>query len=169
MPADRINHPNSIVKYRGIANLTITELAQISRIDEWTLRQLEVGNLAMHAGHLSRLSDVFKCTSQELTQPCVSARNPTVKRARALKNLEKGRGRARHGGKLKIPQGAPQLVQEMFKLMNKEKLLVADVAAGSGISPRAISDWRYKRSPNLQSFQAVLNNFGYEIKIVAKD
>ena len=162
----RSTHPNSIVRFRGLRGWKLTDLAQISRIDEWTLRHLETGKNEMHAGHMHRLSTVFQCTVEALLQPCVSRRNPQQSRKRSINNLNKGRGAPRYAGKLSVPDDAPELVRDLYGLMNEQKLLVGDVAAGSGVSTRAISDWRYRRSPTRQSFEAVLNNFGYRLQIV---
>ena len=123
----------------------------------------------MHAGHMSRLSTTFGCTVEELCKPCISRRNPQLSRKRSKINLENGRGSRRYGGNLKVPDAAHELVRDLFNLMNDHKLLVGDVADGSGVSPRAISDWRYRRSPTVQSFQAVLRNFGYRLAIVEDD
>ena len=96
----------------------------------------------------------------------MSRRNPQQSRKRSINNLNKGRGAPRYAGKLSVPDDAPELVRDLYGLMNEQKLLVGDVAAGSGVSTRAISDWRYRRSPTRQSFEAVLNNFGYRLQIV---
>jgi transcriptional regulator with XRE-family HTH domain len=53
--------------------------------------------------------------------------------------------------------------------MNRDFLMIKDVAEGSGVSPATISDWRYTRSPSLNTFEAVLNNMGYRLKIVRQD
>ena len=165
MPSRR-RHPNSIARYRGIAGWSLPQLAQASRIDPWTVRQLETGKLEMHSGHILRLSRVFNVTAEELLRPCVSRRNPQQSRKRSLDNLDKGRGAARYAGKLKVPDNAPGLVRDLYELMNKHKLLVGDVAEGSGVSKKAVSEWRYRRSPTLQSFEAVLGNIGYRLQIV---
>ena len=165
MPS-RWKHPNSIARYRGIKGWSLPELAQASRIDEWTVRQLETGKLEMHSGHMSRLSSVFNVTAEELLRPCVSRRNPQQSRKRSLDNLAKGRAPSRYAGKLKVPDNAPELVRDLYDLINEHKLLVGDVAEGSGVSKKAVSEWRYRRSPTLQSFEAVLGNIGYRLQIV---
>jgi transcriptional regulator with XRE-family HTH domain len=167
--ARRRTHPNSIARFRGIKGWSLKELSRVSRIDEWTVRHLETGKLDMHAGHMSRLSTLFDVTVDELCKPCVSRRNPQQSRSRSLDNLDKGRGHARYAGKLKVPDNRADLIRELYEILNKHKLLVADAADGSGVSPVAVSDWRYRRSPTLQSFEAVLNNIGYSLQIVRDD
>ena len=158
MPSRR-KHPNSIVKYRGIKGWSLPELALASRIDEWTVRQLETG-------HMSRLSSVFNVTAEDLLRPCVSRRNPQQSRKRSIDNLDKGRGAHRYAGKLAVPDNAPELVRDLYQLMNEHKLLVGDVVEGSGVSKKTVSEWRYRRSPTVQSFEAVLGNIGYRLQIV---
>lgn len=163
--ADKQEHPNSIVKFRGKRGWSITQLAAVSRIDEWTCRMLETGQMQMHAGHMQRFSTVFDCTAEELIAPCRSQRNPQLARGRRLKNLDKGRGGSRWAGKLPIPPNAHPLVREMFELMNKHKIMITRIAEASGVGRAAISDWRYRTKPHLESFEAALGVMGYKLKI----
>ena len=86
-----------------------------------------------------------------------------------MQNLERGRGRNKWAGKLNIPDNSPALVRELYTMMNRDFLMIKDVAEGSGVSPATISDWRYTRSPSLNTFEAVLNNMGYKLKIVRQE
>ena len=65
-----------------------------------------------------------------------------------------------------MPDNAPELVRDLYQLMNEHKLLVGDVVEGSGVSKKTVSEWRYRRSPTVQSFEAVLGNIGYRLQIV---
>lgn len=165
MASARRNHPNSIVRLRGAAGWSLHDLARVSRIDEWTIRQLEVGKVQMHMGHKRRFMDVFNVTEDDLLKPCRSRRNPQISRARSLRNLDRGRGAARWAGKLKIPEKAHPLVRELFEIMNQHQLLIDDVVNGSGVKRAAVSEWRHRRSPSLTSFEAVLSNMGYKLVI----
>lgn len=153
------------MRYRGAKTWTLAQLAAASRIDEWTLRQLETGGIAPHAGHIQRLSMTFKCTAEDLMRPCKSQRNPQIARRKMLANLDKGRGAARWAGKLEIPKNASVLVRRLFEIMNENLLTITEVAEGTGVAIGTISDWRYRRSPSLSSFVAVLASLGYELEI----
>jgi len=163
--SDSVQHSNSIVRLRGLRGWSLRELALASRIDEWALRELEVGGMGMHAGHMRRLSITFDCTVEELCTPCVSRRNPQISRARSIANLELGRGAKRWAGKLAVPEHAAPLVRELFGVMNEKGILIREAATGSGVSARTISDWRYRRSPTLDTFVAVLENIGCTLQI----
>lgn len=169
MASEVRSHPNSIVRYRGIAGLSIDELSKISRIDCWTLRALEIGRTKIHAGHVAALTNALHVTEEALLKPCRSTRNPQISRRRAMRNLAAGRGGNKWAGKLPIPDKALPLVRELYEMMNRQKLMIKDVAEGSGVSPATVSDWRYTRSPSLQTFEAVLNNAGYKLQIVPLD
>jgi hypothetical protein len=130
---------------------------------------IETGTVAMHAGHMHRLSTVFDITVEELCRPCVSRRSPQIAARHSRENLKKGRGAARWAGRLAIPEHAPPLVRELFGLLNKHKLLIQHACDGSGVSRATVSEWRYRRTPTLSSFEAVLTNLGYELRIVELD
>jgi transcriptional regulator with XRE-family HTH domain len=167
--ARRRAHPNSIVRLRGRADLSIDQLAKKIKLDLSTVRDLETGKLKLHAGHLSLLSKAFKCEPDEILMPCVSRRNPQIAIRHSKQNLEKGRGANRWAGRLKIPKHAHPLVRELFKLLNDRELMINDVAKPSGIARNTISEWRYRRLPSVASLEAVLNAFGFELKIVKKE
>ena len=167
--ARRRHHPNSIVRLRGRADLSINQLAQRIKLDVSTVRALETGKQKLHAGHLSLLSKAFKCEPDEILLPCVSRRNPQINLRHSKQNLEKGRGANRWAGKLKIPKHAHPLVRELFELMNHHGLMINDVAGPAGIARNTISEWRYRRLPSVASLEAVLNAFGFELKIVKKE
>ncbi len=159
-------HPNSVVKYRGKAGWSVDELAARARLDGWTIRALETGRMKLHAGHVNKFSQIFDVTHEAIEQPCVSPRNPQMNKRRSMRNLAAGRGRNKWAGKLPVPDKAPPLVRELYTMMNRDFLMIKDVAEGSGVSPATVSDWRYSRSPSLNTFEAVLNNMGYKLKIV---
>jgi transcriptional regulator with XRE-family HTH domain len=162
----RRRHPNSIVRLRGRRGWSLKQLAAASRLSEGTLRALEIGQTKLHSGHMQRLSTTFDCTVEELLTPCVSRRNPQLARGRSQANLEGGRGAARWAGRLPIPKRAHPLVRQLFELMNEKQVMITDVAEAAGVGRRAISEWRYRSSPSLASFEAALGALGYELKIV---
>ena len=162
-------HPNSVVKFRGKAGYSVEQLAKIARLDPWTIRALETGRMKLHAGHITRFSQIFDVTHEAIQQPCKSPRNPQMNNRRSMQNLEQGRGRNKWAGNLKIPERSPDLVKELYTIMNRDALMIKDVAEGSGVSKATVSDWRYSRSPSLQTFEAVLNNMGYKLAIVPQD
>jgi transcriptional regulator with XRE-family HTH domain len=162
----RRRHPNSIVRLRGKRGWSIRQLAAASRLDEGTLRSLETGRTKLHSGHMQRLSTTFCVTVEELLTPCISRRNPQLSRGRTQANLKAGRGAARWAGRLPIPEHAHPLVKILFETMNKRQVMIEDLARQSGVGRRAISDWRYRRSPNLASFEAALGALGCELIIV---
>jgi DNA-binding XRE family transcriptional regulator len=168
MVAEKRSHPNSIVKMRGKAGYTIEQLASVSRIDEWTIRGLETGKVRLHEGHKSKLCQVFRCSVEELLEPCRSQRNPQIAKRHSDQNLEKGRRGRRWAGKLPIPDATQPLVRTLYELLNERKLSISDVARPSGIALNTISEWRYRRSPSVNSLQAVLNALGHQLAIVPK-
>lgn len=162
-------HPNSIVRYRARANLSLKQLAHKMKMDAGTVGALETGKLKLHLGHISLLCKIFHCEPHDILEPCVSRRNSAVQLRKSRRNLELARGAKRWAGKLKIPEHAHPLVRQLFELMNDQKIMIADVAEPSGISRNTISEWRYRRAPSVVSLEAVLNSFGYQLKIVKKD
>lgn len=165
----RRRHPNSIVRLRGKRGWTLKQLAAKSRLNEETIRALELGLSEMHAGHIRRLSLTFDVGAAELLTPCISSRRPQVAMARARANLQAGRGKTRWAGRIPIPARAHPLVRELFRIANSKKVMLADLASESGVSRSTISDWRYRRSPSLVVFEAVLGALGYELRICPKD
>ena len=159
-------HPNSIVQLRGKCDWSLQDLEKHSRIDEWTLRHLETGKVTLHAGHIQRLSTVFGCTAEELLKPCRARRNPQLSRRRSLQNLELGRGPRRWAGNLTVPEKGHPLVRDLYQLMNANKILIKDLVQPSGVKATTISEWRYRRTPNVASLEAVLNALGFKLDIV---
>ena len=164
-------HPNSIVRFRGKKGWSIRQLAARVKLDEWTVRNLEkeTGGMKLHAGHKSIFSQVFKCSVEELEQPCISPRNPQMpirrRRRKSNENLRLGRGSARWAGNLNIPENAHPLVRRLFQIMNQHQIMIKDVSIITGVSVQTISSWRYERSPNLMNMEAALNGLGYRLEI----
>ena len=162
-------HPNSIVKFRGRRAWSVKDLAECAGMDEWTVRMLEKGHINLHDERIKLLCHALHCTKAQLLAPCHASRNAGVKRKKSNRNLEQGRGADRWAGRLTIPKHADPLVRELFKLMNKKRAMITDIAKKSGICRGAISDWRYRRTPNIANFQAALGALGYELTVRRKD
>ena len=167
--ADPRPHPNSVVRWRGKAGLTIRDLASVAGINEKTLRWIEIGRIPLQIPIAGRLSVALGCAVEDLIEPCQSPRNPQMRNRRRLRNLNRGRGAARWAGKLPIPAAAHPLVRELFEAMNDKKMLISDVAQISGVSKKAISDWRYKRAPGVVNLEAVLNALDLRLAITEDD
>ena len=165
MPTNARTYPNSIVKWRGRNGWTLRECATATGLSLFDIAQLEHGEATLHDQRADHLAKVLGCTVDELRTPCISVRDPELRRRRSNDNLEKGRGAQRWAGKLSIPERAHPLVRDLFRLLNDEKKMLADVAEKSGVGRATISDWRYRRSPTVATFQAVCNAIGYEVVI----
>jgi len=162
-------HPNSVVRLRGKAGLSIRDLAAAAGINEKTLRWIEVGRIPLRTPTAHLLASALSCPAEKLMEPCRSPRNAHIRTRRKLRNLKRGRGAARWAGKLPIPPSAHPLVRELFESMNEQKVLISDVAEVSGVSKRTISDWRYKRTPGVENLNAVLNVLNLELTITEID
>jgi transcriptional regulator with XRE-family HTH domain len=162
-------HPNSVVRLRGRAGLSIRELAAAAGINEKTLRWIEVGRIPLRTPTAHLLASALGCPAEKLMEPCRSPRNAHIRTRRKLRNLKRGRGAKRWAGKLPIPPSAHPLVRQMFEAMNARKLLISDVAEISGVSKHTISDWRYKRTPGVENLNAALNVLNLELTIAEMD
>ena len=56
-------------------------------------------------------------------------------------------------------------MRQLFEILNKKKLMVADIAEKSGVNKDTISGWRYNRAPTLTNYTAVINSLGYDLKL----
>jgi len=45
-------------------------------------------------------------------------------------------------------------------------VLIKDLVQPSGVKATTISEWRYRRTPNIASLEAVLNALGFKLDIV---
>ena len=167
--AGLMEHPNSVVQWRGRAGISIRELAARVGINEKTLRWIEVGRAPLRAPVSRDISRALGCTVEELSEPCASPRNSLIPARRRLRNLELGRGARRWAGKLPIPPSAHPLIRKLFEEMNERKMLILEIAEISGVSKHTISDWRYKRTPGVENLNAVLNVLNLELTITEID
>jgi DNA-binding phage protein len=79
-------------------------------------------------------------------------------------------GRVRGGrwrGKHIVPERAHPFVRRMFEIINQEGCTLEELAARSGVDSQAMNSWRSRKSPQLVTFEAVLNALGYQLRIVA--
>lgn len=75
------------------------------------------------------------------------------------------RGNTHWRGKLPIPTHVHPLVASFFKEMNKQMTVISEIEDRSGLSGKTVSDWRYRRMPRLDSFEAALNVLDLELVI----
>lgn len=68
-------------------------------------------------------------------------------------------------GQIPIPVSAHPLVRQLIELLNEEQTTLVEAATKAGVSPKTISDWRYRSNPSLDNFQAALNAIGYDLYI----
>lgn len=79
----------------------------------------------------------------------------------------KGRqGGERWRGKLPVPEHAPALVRALIERANEQKTTLKEIAERSGLQYKTISEWRYRRAPNLPNFVAALNAIGFDLAVV---
>lgn len=71
-------------------------------------------------------------------------------------------------GHLIVPAEADPLVQEFFRLANRDSKTLAEIARGSGLSVTLFGQWRRLSSPRIVNFKAALAAFGYELRIARK-
>ncbi len=161
MSANPRPYPNSIIKFRLQKSWTIREAALAAQMDGFTLAGLERGEIVLHDGRATTLAELFECTVDELRAPCITAHAlpPTPRQKHPMQ------GRGRWAGRLKIPAKAHPLVREMFELLNEQRMVISDIAEKSGVRAGTISDWRYRRSPTVVTFEAALNALGFELVI----
>jgi hypothetical protein len=72
-------------------------------------------------------------------------------------------------GKHVIPQRAHPLVRRMFVLINQENCTLEELAARSGVDSQTMNSWRSRKSPQLVTFEAVLNALGRKLQIVDQE
>jgi transcriptional regulator with XRE-family HTH domain len=84
---------------------------------------------------------------------------------RARENLHLGR-EDRWRGRLPIPSHAHPLVRRLFEIINEQRATIQEVADKAGVQRGSISDWRYRNSPLLSTFEAALNAVGYKLVIM---
>jgi hypothetical protein len=163
MPADPRPHLNSIVKFRVRKGWSIREAALAAKMDGFTFAGLERGEINLHDARAMTLAKLFECTIDELRAPCIAPAR--VVKPASRRNLVAGRGRSRWAGRLKIPPKAHPLVRQLFELLNDQRVVISDIAEKSGVQAGTISDWRYRRSPTVVTFEAALNALGFELVI----
>ena len=161
----KVFHPNSIVKFRGKRGWSVKACAEAVGCDEWSVRNLEMGHTNLHDNYIEMFCQAFHCTRAQLLAPCWSPRNAGVKRKRSNRNLEQGRGAKRWAGKLTVPKKCDPLVRQVFQLINEQRASLTDVSEKAGVRRCTLSDWRYRRNPNLLSLQAVVQALGYRLTI----
>ena len=66
---------------------------------------------------------------------------------------------------LVVPEKCMGLVRLLYDLINQQEQGLRSVSQRSGVSSSTIHSWRYRRSPTVTNFQAVLNSLGYELVI----
>lgn len=85
-------------------------------------------------------------------------RTPRKKRARKSGNQWRGR--------IPIPTHCHPLVRAWIAALNDQQTSLTEVSNRCGMDRRALSDWRYRRMPRLDNFEAALNVIGLRLVIL---
>lgn len=64
---------------------------------------------------------------------------------------------------------AGPLIQQLFDLIDRSKLSLWHIGKRTGVASSAMAFWRYRSSPTLHNFVAVLNFLGYDLVIVERN
>jgi hypothetical protein len=70
-------------------------------------------------------------------------------------------------GRHLVPQHAHPLVRRMIELINQDGCTLEELASRSGVDSQTVNSWRSRKSPQLVTFEAMLNALGYRLTIVA--
>jgi len=103
------------------------------------------------------------CSAPVLEAPSAGAAVVAPRRVGAGNRLG-----TRWRGQIPIPPKAHPLVRRLIRVANAKQVTLTEIAMESGVSPKTISDWRYRSAPSLTNFEAALNALGYELKIVER-
>lgn len=71
-------------------------------------------------------------------------------------------------GNIPVPKRVCSVVRDLFETINERKLVLREVSELSGVSLKTISDWRYRSTPNLDSFVAVCGAVGLTLRVRSK-
>ena len=66
---------------------------------------------------------------------------------------------------LVIPEHVNPKVRWLFEEMNRQQIGTRDLADRSGVSHNTIDQWKFRRSPQHEHLEAVINALGYELVI----
>jgi transcriptional regulator with XRE-family HTH domain len=55
----------------------------------------------------------------------------------------------------------------MIELINQDGCTLEELASRSGVDSQTVNSWRSRKSPQLVTFEAMLNALGYRLTIVA--
>ena len=58
------------------------------------------------------------------------------------------------------------LVRRMFALINTDGCTLEELATRSGVDSQTINSWRSRKSPQLITFEAIINALGWKLTIV---
>ena len=75
---------------------------------------------------------------------------------------------ARWRGKLPIPTKGHPLVRLLYEEMNRQKILISEVAERAGCSRETIGEWGWRKEPRLSVLIACFNVLGMELIAVDK-
>ena len=83
----------------------------------------------------------------------------------SLGRVTGGRWRGKH----LVPERAHPLVRRLFVLINRDGCTLEELAARSGVDSQTLNSWRSRKSPQLVTFEAMLNALGFELRIVHRE
>ena len=73
-------------------------------------------------------------------------------------------------GKIGVPKGTSRIIRRFIDILNREGADMKNTCAKAGKSTSLIFQWKTgARSPNIVSFETVLNVLGYKLQIVEMD
>ena len=68
-------------------------------------------------------------------------------------------------GKIPIPDHCHPLVRKLIAECNAQQTTISEVASRANLRRESISEWRYRRMPKIDNFEAALNAIDLELVI----
>lgn len=67
------------------------------------------------------------------------------------------------------PTNVSPVIGKLFKITNRKRMSLSDLARKSGVSFNTICSWRISNNPTLANFEATLNALGYELEVCRRE
>lgn len=68
-----------------------------------------------------------------------------------------------------LPTRCDPLVRQLFAELNRQQMLVCDLADKSGIGRDHFREWRSRRTPRVNDLEACFNVLGFTLKAVRRE